>query len=156
MSTKWINHWLDVADATANIVKCNKRKVGAVIVTRDNRIVATGYNGAPRGFNDKGDADCRQFCPAAQMNLAAKANDYQNCVAVHAEINALLHADRLSMDSGSVYISCAPCMSCAKAIANSGLVQVFWKASDKDSSAVRDYFAQCGLKAKEITDDVTA
>jgi dCMP deaminase len=95
-----------------------RRQIGAVIVTDENRIVATGYNGPPSGYP----YTCMSSCP---RNLYADATgDYRNCISIHAEANALMFCDRRERKGGSIYVNEAPCFDCAKLIANSGLARV--------------------------------
>lgn len=114
----WDETWLRVAEAVAERSRCDRRKVGAVIVTKDNRPVSTGYNGPPAGLKVTG--SCTGFCPRA----ADKAPTYDNCVAIHAEANALLFAARGQYEGGTMYVNHLCCYDCSKLIANSGLARV--------------------------------
>lgn len=141
-------HWLNVANTIAMQSKCSKRRVGAVIV-KNGRLVATGYNGAARGFDDHGKYDCREFCPAAMAGQRTSLDDYSNCIAVHAEINSLLFANRDDLSDATIYIPYTICLHCAKAISNSGIVRVVWIAQDgekvENDDKVRRYLLSCGL-----------
>ena len=150
MSSKWDCYWLSVAAVTAKMAKCHKRKVGAIVVDNNRRAVATGYNGAPAGFPDANSIDCRDFCQAAAEGTAAETSGYANCVAVHAELNALLHSNRSDLAHSTLYVTCTPCLWCAKAIANSQVSRVVWLASDKDSTAVVEFLTKCGLTVCEL------
>lgn len=101
---------------------CESRKVGAVIVDRNGRIVATGYNGPPAGF-EHGNAPCAEWCERRQKRAHASP-DYRACPSVHAEMNALLYADRAAVEGGTLYITHPPCVDCSKVIANSGVSEV--------------------------------
>ena len=148
MSTDWDTHWMGIARSIAERSKCWKRKVGAVII-QDGRIVSAGYNGAPRGFDDHDQEDCQLFCPAA-LEASAKTNDYARCRSVHAEINALLFANRADLAGATIYVPHSICMSCAKAIANSGVVRVVWMPEGGkkalDDRDVEQFFQLCGLE----------
>lgn len=53
-------------------------------------------------------------------------SDYSNCISNHAEVNALLYADRSKIEGGTMYITDAPCVGCLKVLANSGLARAAW------------------------------
>jgi dCMP deaminase len=57
-------------------------------------------------------------------------SDYDNCIANHAEVNALLYADRSKVEGGTLYITAEPCTGCRKVIANSGVLRVVWPEGD--------------------------
>ena len=147
----WPVHWLRHADLAANRSKCAKRAVGAVIVNANNVLRATGYNGAPRGYDDdSGPGSCVNYCDAAMNRQTAATDDYASCISVHAEVNALLHTDIADRTNGVMFVTCAPCLSCAKAIANSGLSAVYWRKTDKDSVPVIRYLELCGIEGREL------
>jgi dCMP deaminase len=106
---------------------CQRLGVGAVIVSAQNVILATGYNGPPAGA----EADSCMRCERSQANAAPVA-DYSDCVATHAEINALLRTDRTAREGGAIYVTTAPCYQCATAIANSGLADLWYIPSNAD------------------------
>lgn len=124
----WDQYFLIVAEAVAARSDCERSKVGAVIVI-DRRIRSTGYNGSAAG--DPG-------CPACPRRLSAVApcSDYSSgpgrCVAIHAEANALLYADRVDLIGAEVYITRAPCPDCTKLIRAAGIVRVVWPGGEND------------------------
>lgn len=119
-------YYLDVAQVIAHRSSCLRRQVGAVIVAPDDRIVATGYNGTPRGVKncDAGG------CPRCAMNheTLAVGERLDECLCVHAEINAIVTAARHGVTtlSGTLYTTLEPCLDCAKAIANAGIARVVY------------------------------
>ena len=94
---------------------CARRAVGAIIVDRGGHVLAMGYNGVPAGFPHCVDHPC----PGAQD---AKG-DSSRCLSIHAEVNALLQCSRLDL-AHTIYVSCLPCFSCAKALVNTPLKRV--------------------------------
>lgn len=110
--------------------RCSLMQVGAVVVDRANRVVATGYNGPPAGLVNETTHDnesCRVFCPRVDAALYSKRDeDYGNCVSIHAEANALLFCDRRDREGGTLYVTSVPCWECAKLIANSGVATVVY------------------------------
>lgn len=114
----WDDYFLGLARAASTRATCSRRKHGAVIV-HDRHIVATGYNGAPSGH-----AHCDEgACPRAQSD-APQGHDYESCIAIHAEANALLFSSPQERQGATLYCTGAPCFGCAKLIANSGIAEV--------------------------------
>lgn len=118
----WDEYFLAIAEVVATRADCVRRKVGAVIV-KDNRIVATGYNGAPAGK-----PGC-QSCPR-RLSGVESGSSYDTgpgtCVAIHAEINSLLYADRDHCVGGTIYVTDKPCYNCEKAIIGAGIVRTVY------------------------------
>lgn len=113
----WDQVWFNVADDISLRSSCKRTKVGAVIVDWTNRIVATGYNGPPAGLN--------QTCVTCPRNMSGERGvGYDNCIAIHAEANALLFCDRRDREGGTIYVPIPPCWECSRLIANSGLSRV--------------------------------
>lgn len=84
----WDRYWLGVAEAISQRGTCKRRKFGAVIV-KDKKIIGTGYCGAPSGT-----PNCIDFgeCLREKYNVPSGKN-YNLCRSVHAEMNAIIHAD---------------------------------------------------------------
>lgn len=116
-----------MADTIAQRSHCVRRKAGTVIVDGDNRIVATGYNGAPRNYIAMG--SCSNWCERARTGGSLS---YDDCVAVHSETNALMHAERTRVEGGTLYVTSCPCFTCAKNVANSGVLRVVMRIGEED------------------------
>ncbi|HUH08462.1 MAG TPA: dCMP deaminase family protein [Egibacteraceae bacterium] len=114
----WDEYFLTLARAAAERSNCSRRKVGAVIV-QDRHIRSTGYNGPPSGYGHCDFGACPRASSASPMSA-----EYDNCVAIHAEANALLFAGPAERKLATLYCTAAPCFSCAKLIANSGITEV--------------------------------
>lgn len=123
-----INYYLDIAETVLERSTCLKRHYGAVIV-KNNEIISTGYNGAPRGINNCIDeGKCfRSAC--------TRGTGYENCLAVHAEMNAIISSKRSDMLESSIYLvgkeidgnyvkNGEPCSICKKIIINAGIKTV--------------------------------
>lgn len=95
-------YYLDIALAVSKRSPCIKRHYGCVIV-KDNIIIATGYNGNPRG--EENCCDCG-VCKRAD---AERYSNYESCNAVHAEQNALIAASRDRLIGSTVYLACEEC-----------------------------------------------
>lgn len=124
-------YYLGIALSVSKRSTCLKRHYGCVIVNNDE-IIATGYNGSPRGLANC--CDCG-FCK--RLNKPHNSGDYSDCHSVHAEQNALLSASRHEMIGATLYLAgeeyafdwlkidnCSPCPICARMIANSGIIRV--------------------------------
>lgn len=143
----WDETWLAVASAIGKRSRCSRAGLGAVIVSSDQRICATGYNGP--AANWPFDGDCINWCPRARGETPLD-NMYEQCPAIHAEANALMYVDRSSVVDGSLYVTGAPCMQCAKLISNSGLSRVVCTIREQDShrrpELVLEYLMTCGIE----------
>ena len=144
----WDTVWMNVAYSIGERSRCDSRRVGAVIVTPNNRPVAVGYNGPPSGMPLPGDISCSDFCPRRMNNDMTQA--YDNCVTVHAELNALLFADRREYEGGTLYVSSSTCWDCGKVVANSGVSRVVMDIDedrDKHRNPRRtiEFLRTCGI-----------
>lgn len=138
-------YYLNIAAAVATRSTCLKRRYGAVIV-KDDEIIATGYNGNPRGtFN------CFDTGKCNRLNKPHNSGDYSDCYSVHAEQNAMLSASRSEMIGSTLYlygeqpiplciapatnyyqkywqpIDAKPCPICERMIRNAGIIKVISK-----------------------------
>jgi len=128
----WDEYFLGIARAVARRSDCERDKVGAVVVGSDKRIRSTGYNGAPAG-----QPGC-STCPRRGSNVEP-GSCYSNCVAIHAELNALLYCDRSDLPGSTLYVSRAPCYGCLKAIYAAGIALVIWPEGLEDLTLPEDY-----------------
>ena len=123
------NYYLSIAAEVARRSTCLRRQYGEVIVKNDE-IVATGYNGAPRG-----DENCCDVGSCwRERNNIPHGEQYEKCVAVHAEQNAIISASRRDMLGSTLYLSgfdagrpiedATPCLICARLIKNAGIARV--------------------------------
>lgn len=130
----WDEYFLRLAETAAERSPDAKRMVGCVLVDADRRIVATGYNGTPAGFDD------REF---DWWDKALKER-----TVIHAEANALLHADTARLRQGTLYCSYSPCIQCAKLIAGVGIRKVvFREVSDLEAL---ESLALFGIEARKL------
>lgn len=115
----WHEYFMGIAQAVSLRSDCERDKVGAVVVGSDRRIRSTGYNGSPAGM-----AGCSD-CPRRSSEVAP-GSCYSNCVAIHAELNALLYCDRTDLHGSTLYITREPCYGCLKAIKATGVEWVIY------------------------------
>ena len=132
---------------------CSRDQVGAVIVSKDNRIIDSGYNGPPRGMYRVG-GNCASWCPRVQKHHVGDMSPiYDDCVSLHAEQNALMFSDRRLREGGTIYVSSSVCGTCAKLIANSGLAQCVVMLTDaphRNAGKWISFMEQCGVNVVEL------
>lgn len=128
----WTEYFLDIAEAVGRRATCLRRRYGAIIV-KDRIIVSTGYNGAPRG-----EANCLDtgVCERERLNVP-KGQNYELCVAVHAEQNAIINADPEKMEGATIYIagrnadgslaSGQPCLLCRRMLRNARIKNAVYR-----------------------------
>jgi Deoxycytidylate deaminase len=130
-----------MAELTSHRSTCLRRQVGAVIV-KDKHIIATGYNGAPRGV-----AHCDEVgCLREQLNVPS-GERHELCRALHAEQNAIIQAATLgqSIEDSTIYVTNQPCSICAKMIINAGIKRIVVSEGYPDELAVK-ILDEAGLK----------
>ena len=138
----WDEYFMQMAELTATRSTCLRRNVGAVIV-QNRHIIATGYNGAPRGL-----AHCVELGGCLREKLGVPSGErHELCRALHAEQNAIIQAATLghSIEGGSIYITHQPCAICAKMIINAGIDRIVVKEGYPDELAVQ-ILKEAGLK----------
>ena len=125
------NYYLDIALSTLERSTCLRRKWGAVIVKNDE-IISTGYNGAPR---DRKNCSDLGKCIRETLNIP-RGERYELCRSVHAEQNAIISAGRRDMIGSTLYLvgvdantneyveSSMPCSMCKRFIINSGINKI--------------------------------
>lgn len=138
-------YYLDIALAVSKRSTCLKRHYGCVIV-KDDEIIATGYNGSPRG-----EKNCCDFGECKRMDEPHNSGDYSACHSVHAEQNAMLSAARKDMIGATMYLvgeerrwseinqsyfdwseieRATPCPICMRMIKNAGIIRVINRSDE--------------------------
>jgi dCMP deaminase len=121
----WDAYFLAIAQAVALRADCSRARFGCVIVDLTRRIVSTGYNGAPA----QSPLSCLNGdCPRASTTAAPNSGSYGDCIALHAEQNAIAYADQRAL-GGRLYIwgtrtDNSPCPMCAKLVTAAGISMV--------------------------------
>lgn len=128
-------YYLGMADAAAKRAECTRRQVGAVIV-KDRAIISTGYNGAAPGKPSCLDG----ACPRANSD-AAPGTGYASsgCVAIHAEMNALLRASWDQLQGATLYCTDEPCDQCDPHIEAAGITTAIYRVDEFPHIATRSY-----------------
>ena len=137
------NYYLDIAETVLERATCLRRVYGAIIVKNDE-IISTGYNGAPRGR-----ANCVDmgYCSREAMNVP-RGERYELCRSVHAEANAIISASRRDMVGGTIYLvgrnaatgellpDATSCLMCRRMVINAGLERVVIRRTETEFEVV--------------------
>ena len=130
------NYYLDIADSVLERSTCLRRKYGAIIV-RNDEIISTGYNGAPRGRRNCSDIGS---CTRELLHIPS-GERYELCRSVHAEANAIISAPRRDMIGATLYLvgreaatnalmpNAMSCSMCKRTIINAGIEKVIIRTS---------------------------
>ena len=134
----WDEYFMGIAMLAARRSKDPNTQVGACIVTPDNIILSTGYNGMPKGCSDD------------EYPWEREGEQTKYPYVVHAELNAILNANGRDLRGSKLYVALFPCNECAKAIIQSGIKELIY-LSDKyhdthASIASRRMFNMTGVK----------
>lgn len=137
------NYYLDIADAVLERSTCLRRKYGAIIV-RNDEIISTGYNGAPRGRKN-----CSDLGSCMREKLGIPSGErYELCRSVHAEANAIISASRRDMIGATIYLvgrdaktnelltEAMSCSMCKRQIINAGIFRVIIRTSPTEYKIV--------------------
>ena len=114
----WDEYFMGIAMLAAKRSKDPNTQVGACIVSQDNIIISTGYNGMPKGCSDD------------EYSWDREGEDTKYPYVVHAELNAVLNANGRDLRGSKLYVALFPCNECAKAIIQSGIREIRY-LSDK-------------------------
>lgn len=145
----WDEYFMGVAKLSALRSKDPNTKVGACIVSEDNRILSIGYNGAPNGFEDK-------YFPWDREGSNLETKYFYVC---HAEMNAILNfrGSKKDLENAKIYVDLFPCNECAKLIIQSGIKKVIYlsdKYNGTDANiASKTLFDTCNVTYEKISLD---
>lgn len=118
----WDSYFMEMAQVASKRSTCLRRSVGAVIV-KDKRLLATGYNGTPKGL-----AHCEEVgCFRTKMNVPS-GKMHELCRGIHAEQNAVIQAAvyGVSVDGATLYCTHQPCVVCTKILINAGIKRIVY------------------------------
>ena len=138
----WDEYFMGIAMLAARRSKDPSTQVGACIVSQDNIIISTGYNGMPKGCSDD------------EFPWDRTGEETKYPYVVHAELNAILNANGRDLRGSRLYVALFPCNECAKAIIQSGVKEVLY-LSDKYATtpttlASKRMFAAAGVKTTQL------
>lgn len=138
------NYYLDIAQTVAERSTCLRRAFGAIIVKNDS-IISTGYNGAPRGRKNCSDIGT---CYRAKLGIP-RGERYELCRSVHAEANAIIAAARDQMIGATLYMVCidpetkeilpgtTSCMMCKRQVINAGIEKIIVRDTKDEYRAIK-------------------
>ncbi|MBP8980583.1 MAG: cytidine/deoxycytidylate deaminase family protein [Syntrophobacterales bacterium] len=141
----WDEYFMDIAGLVARRSTCLRRQVGAVLVG-DRRLLATGYNGAPKGLRH-----CLELGCLREQQQIPSGERHELCRGLHAEQNAIIQAalHGVSVKDAVLYCTNHPCVICAKMIINAGIRSVIIRDRYRDSLA-EDILAEAGVGVRPI------
>jgi dCMP deaminase len=144
----WDELFMEMAFTLTKRSSCLNSQVGAVLVTQDNDVISTGYNGSPAKLPNCTDMG---VCNRREDPNYESGKNLHMCNAVHAEINAILLAAKNghATKASKLYCTHQPCKECAKQIVNSGIEEVvFAKAYPNNDESIK-IMKQGGVRVKQ-------
>lgn len=143
----WDEYFMGIALLASMRSKDPNTQVGACIVSRDNIILSTGYNGFPKGCSDD----------EYPWEREGADNETKYPYVVHAELNAILNSGGRSLKDARIYVALFPCNECAKAIIQSGISEIVYlsdKYAETDGvKASKSMLASAGVKLRQLVPD---
>lgn len=146
MRASWDEYFMEIAEIVKTRATCIRRQIGAVTV-KDNRIITTGYNGAPSGLKH-----CTEMGGCYREKLGIPSGErHELCRALHAEQNAIIQASNLGISTkdATMYVTLQPCVICAKMIINAGIIRLVYKGSYPDELSL-NMLREAGIQLLEM------
>lgn len=123
MTISWDEYFIQVAKLISKRSSCLVKQFGAVI-TKDNRIISTGYNGTPSQFLNCNEGGCER-CSLRIKNELKTGENLEKCLCIHAEANAILQNSKECKYS-TLYVTGEPCIQCAKLILAVKIIRIVY------------------------------
>ncbi len=142
----WDEYFMEITKLVATRSTCQRRKVGAIFV-RDKRILATGYNGAPKGLKH-----CEQIgCLREKLGIPS-GERHELCRGVHAEQNAIVQAatSGVNLEGATLYSTTYPCILCSKLMINARIEKVLHLEGYPDPLAT-ELLDEAGIVVQKLT-----
>src|SRR3989338_887013 len=139
----WDEYFMHIAELVGSRATCDRGRSGCV-ATKNKRILATGYVGAPSGVKD-----CDELGHEMHTVTHADGTTSEHCIrGTHAEQNVIAQAARVgvALDGGTLYVHMTPCYACAKMIINSGIVRVVAAKDYHSGERSKEVFKEAGVK----------
>jgi dCMP deaminase len=145
----WDDYFMRIAHVVALRSNCLKRKVAAVMV-RDRCVIATGYNGTPRGAKNCNEGGCPRC-----SSLVPAGHGLDDCLCNHAEENAVAQAafHGVSVRDATLYCTYSPCLHCTKLLINAGVREVVYNAAYPLGDRALLLFEECGVKVRQFVSE---
>jgi dCMP deaminase len=141
----WPQYFMDITRLVAERSTCSRRKVGAIAV-KNKRILATGYNGAPRNMRE-----CLSIgCIREEMSVPS-GQRHELCRGLHAEQNVIVQAaiHGVSIEGSDIYCTHQPCLICTKLLINCGAAAVYFESPYPDPMS-EDMLSEAGIILSQI------
>ena len=145
----WDEYFLGIAKVVALRSNCVKRKVAAVIV-KDKRIIATGYNGTPRGVTNCNEGGCPRC-----NQMASSGTKLDECLCSHGEENAITQSayHGVNIKDATLYTTYSPCLLCTKMIINSGVREVVFNVDYPLAEVATGLLKEAGVQIRKVKID---
>lgn len=147
----WDRYFMDIAAMVATRSTCMRRSVGAIAVN-NRRILATGYNGTPKGLRH-----CTEVgCIRQELGIPS-GQRHELCRGLHAEQNCIIQAavHGVQLDGSTIYCTFQPCAVCAKMLINAGISEVVFEGGYPDEMAV-SMLNEAGVKLRRLEPEAEA
>ncbi|PFH34413.1 cytidine and deoxycytidylate deaminase zinc-binding region domain-containing protein [Besnoitia besnoiti] len=144
----WDTYFMRLTYLAATRSNCMKRRVGA-IVARGNRVIATGYNGTPSQASNCNEGGCAR-CNDPRVS---QGRELEACECIHAEANALLEAGRDRAMNSTLYVTCLPCLGCAKLVVQSAIRTVVYAEEYDHRSGALSLLTRMGVTVRQFSED---
>ena len=145
MKQKFIDYYMKVAELTSTLSYAKRLQVGSVIV-KGNKILATGYNGMPSGWDNECETvEIVEIDEKFSKQLVTKQE------VLHSETNAIakVSASTESSEGSTMFCTHAPCIDCAKAIFQAGISEVVYKNVYRNDDGL-NFLKRCGVKLTKL------
>lgn len=141
---RYNTYFMDVAKRTAENSYAVRSKVGAILV-KDNRIIATGWNGTPAGFDNCCEEKYVKGPSINDIGLRTKPE------VIHAEANAIYFCAKhgISTEGASLYITLSPCATCALALIQAGIIAVYYHEKYRDDTGLK-ILQKANIKTEQL------
>lgn len=140
--SKFKSYFMKVAKLAAENSYSRRAKVGAIIV-RNGRIISTGWNGQPKGFDN---------CCEREVVLPSGERALETLpTVIHAEMNALFWCSKTEIisDNSELYVTLSPCVNCALGIIQCGIRKVYYLDEYRDTSGL-ELLKKCGIEFEQV------
>jgi dCMP deaminase len=148
----WDEYFMELVETTGHRATCNRGRSGCVI-TKDKRILTTGYVGSPMGAKH-----CDEVGHEIHKVTHDDGTESMHCIrTIHAEQNALIQASRVgvSLQGATLYCTMTPCYTCAKLIINAGIVRVVAKQDYQSATQSKKIFKETKVKLEILDKNIT-
>ncbi len=147
----WDEYFMSIVEMVASRSSCDRGRTGCII-TRDRRIVSTGYAGSPVGT-----AHCDDVGHEMHTVTHADGSQTNHCIrTAHAEQNAICEAARMgiALEGGTLYCKMSPCYTCAKMIINAGIKRVVCAQDYQAGARSREIFQEAGIEYVLLSNEI--